>query len=517
MEFTFKLTAVAIYFAAMLGVGFVAFRRTSHKSDYMIGGRRLHPFTASLSAGASDMSGWLLMGLPGALFVSGLVEAWIAVGLVVGTALNWILVAPRLRHYTQIASNSITIPSFLENSLEDRTRLLRISSGLVILVFFTFYVSSGMVAAGLFFESSFGGNYFSGLILVSVITVMYTLFGGFLGATYTDVIQGLIILAGLIVVPVVSIASTGGPVEMVKSVEAASPQFGSMVAGASILAVLGNLALGLGYFGQPHIIVRFMALRSAKDATMGAAVGTAWLVLCMIGAVSTALGGVAYLQQNPTVSLTDPENAESVFLDLAQLLFHPLVAGFLLAAVLAAIMSTISSQLIVTSSALVEDLIGIVGKQSSKNAELWYGRIGVLIVAVIAGLLALQRNDTVFDLVSFAWAGFGSAFGPVVLLTLFWRRLTWPGALAGIISGAATAFVWGKFPTVGTVFGLLDQPLYEMIPGFGASLLLSVLVSFSTRPRSDEALALFDSLKDERAKSAKAITPLKSSQSDAGS
>ncbi|MFC0672729.1 sodium/proline symporter PutP [Brachybacterium hainanense] len=491
MDLTFKIIAVGIYFLVMLAIGLYAYRKTSDGEDYMLGGRDLHPFTAALSAGASDMSGWLLMGLPGALYVSGLVEAWMAVGLTVGAALNWIFVAPRLRRYTQLAKDSITVPSFFENRLHDRSRLLRVAAGLVILVFFTFYVSSGMVAGGLFFQSTFGGSYLLGMFLVAGVTIVYTLFGGFLGASYTDVVQGLIMLVSLIAVPVVAIAVVGGPGEMLRSVQEANPQFGSMVAGAGAIAVLSNLAWGLGYFGQPHIIVRFMALRSSRDAKYGAAVGIGWMVLCVAGAILTAMAGLAYFHQNPSAQITDAENGESVFLDLSQLLFHPLIAGFLLAAVLAAIMSTISSQLIVTSSALVEDLIGIFGKRSSARAELWYGRIGVLAVSVVALLLAIQRNDTILDLVGFAWAGFGSAFGPIVVLSLFWRRLTAPGALVGMVSGALVAFTWGK-TDLGTLFGLLDERLYEIVPGFATCLVLAVVVSMLTPPPPAAALEEFE-------------------------
>ncbi|WP_051486469.1 sodium/proline symporter PutP [Brachybacterium phenoliresistens] len=496
MDLTYKIIAVGVYFAVMLAIGLYAYRKTTDGDDYMLGGRGLHPFTAALSAGASDMSGWLLMGLPGALYITGMVEAWIAIGLTVGAALNWIFVAPRLRKYTQVAKNSITLPSFFENRLQDRSRVLRVAAGVVVLVFFTFYVSSGMVAGGIFFQSTFGGSYVVGMLVVAGITVLYTLFGGFLGATYTDMVQGSIMLLALIAVPITAVIVVGGPAEMMTSVHEANPQFGSMIAGVSVIAVISNLAWGLGYFGQPHIIVRFMALRTSRDAKYGATFGIGWMILCVIGAILTAMSGLAYFQQNPGAVLTDAENGESVFLDLSQFLFHPLIAGFLLAAVLAAIMSTISSQLIVTSSALVEDLLGIFGKRSSAKAELWFGRIGVLVVSLVAGILAIQRNNTILDLVGFAWAGFGSAFGPLVILSLFWRRLTAPGAIVGMISGAVVAFVWGK-TELGTLFGLLDSALYEIIPGFLVSLVLTIVVSLATRPPSAEVLADFETAHGE--------------------
>ena len=493
MDLTFTVTAVVIYFAAMIAIGVYAFRKTQSGDEYMLGGRGLHPFTAALSAGASDMSGWLMMGLPGALYVSGLVEAWIAIGLTTGATLNWLFVAPRLRRFTEAANDSITIPSYFENRLGDTTRLLRIAAGLVILVFFTFYVSSGMVAGGVFFQSVFGGQYLTGMLIVAVITVGYTTFGGFLGATYTDTVQGLIMLAALIVVPVVAIMVVGGPGEMIAAVNDVNPTFSSLVKGATVIGVISSLAWGLGYFGQPHIIVRFMALRSAKDARYGTVVGIGWMVLSVIGVVITAMAGIAYFHQNPDQSLSDPE---AVLLDLAQILMHPLVAGFVLAAVLAAIMSTVSSQLVVTSSALVEDLAGVFNPNMSKRGKLWFGRGGVLIVAVVAALLAIQRNDTIMGLVSFAWAGFGAAFGPVVILSLFWRRLTNFGALAGMVGGAATAFVWGRFEEVSTMFGLLSGSLYEIVPGFIVNLVLAVVVSLATPKPGPEALRAFNRVAD---------------------
>jgi sodium/proline symporter len=499
MDLAFKLVALVVYFGAMIGIGLYAFRKTKGGEDYMLGGRQLHPFVAALSAGASDMSGWLLMGLPGALYMSGMVEAWIAIGLTVGAGLNWIFVAPRLRQYTQIASNSITVPSFFGNRLHDRTNVLRIAAGLIILVFFTFYVSSGMVAGGVFFQSMFGGPYLTGMLLVGGVTIVYTLFGGFLGASYTDVVQGLIMLVSLLVVPITAMFVVGGPTAMFDSVREVDPSFGSLVSGGTWVGILSAVAWGLGYFGQPHIIVRFMALRSSRDAKYGTAVGMTWMILCVGGAVFTAMAGLAYFQQNQDVQITDAKNGESVFLDLAQILFHPLIAGFLLAAVLAAIMSTVSSQLIVTTSALVEDIVGGVGVKLSEQAKLWGGRIGVLVVSVIAVVLALDPNSSVLALVAFAWAGFGSAFGPIVLLSLFWRRLTMAGAAVGMVAGAVVAFVWGQFePDVAIgLFG--DQHLYEIIPGFVICLVLAVVVSLITPQPPAKAMEEFDDMLDSLA------------------
>ncbi|MBB5833205.1 sodium/proline symporter PutP [Brachybacterium aquaticum] len=499
MELAFKIIALVVYFGAMIGIGLYAFRKTTDGEDYMLGGRQLHPFVAALSAGASDMSGWLLMGLPGALYMSGLVEAWIAVGLTVGAALNWVFVAPRLRQYTQIAGNAITVPSFFGNRLHDRSNVLRIAAGLIILVFFTFYVSSGMVAGGVFFQSMFGGPYLTGMLLVGGVTILYTLFGGFLGASYTDVVQGLIMLVSLIVVPITAMVVVGGPAAMFASVREVDPTFGSMVAGGTWVGIVSALAWGLGYFGQPHIIVRFMALRSSRDAKYGTVVGMSWMILCVLGAVFTAMAGLAYFQQNQDQQLTDTVNGESVFLDLAQILFHPLIAGILLAAVLAAIMSTISSQLIVTSSALIEDIVGGFGVKLGAVQKLWGGRIGVLVVSVISVLLALDPESSVLALVAFAWAGFGSAFGPIILLSLFWRRLTAAGAAVGMVAGAVVAFVWGQFqPDVDWGwFG--GEHLYEIIPGFLICLVLAVVVSLFTPQPDKKAMEEFDDMVDSLA------------------
>lgn len=466
---------ICVYFAVMIGIGVWSYRRTSTIDDYMLGGRDLGPFTAALSAGASDMSGWLLMGLPGAVYVSGLVDAWIAVGLTIGAWVNWKVVAPRLRRYTEIAGDSITVPSFLANRLHDRSHVLRILSGLVILVFFTFYVSSGMVAGGKFFESSFGSSYLTGMLVVSAVVVLYTLVGGFLAVSYTDMVQGLMMAVALVAVPAAAIVAVGGPARTVDAVREVDPHHFDLVSGTSAVAVVSALAWGLGYFGQPHIVVRFMALRDAEEATRGRRIGIAWMLLAVGGAVVTALAGVAYVHDEG-LRLTDAASGETVFLDLGQALFHPAVAGFMLAAVLAAIMSTISSQLLVCSSALVEDIARVLWRrQPSPAALVWSGRGAVLLVAVVAAVLALHPSETILDLVGFAWAGFGAAFGPLVLLALHWRRLTTPGAVAGLLTGAVVVGLWGEVPV------LHDTGLYEIVPGFFSSLLVAVLVSLATR------------------------------------
>ena len=482
---TYQVIALAIYFVAMIAIGLWANSKINSLDDYVLGGRQLSPTVAALSAGASDMSGWLLMGLPGAVYLSGLSQAWLAVGLTIGAWCNWKFVAPRLRSYTEVAGDAVTVPVFLSNRLHDTKRVLRIVSGVVILVFFTFYVSSGMVSGGLFFKSSFGQEYHTGMLLLAGITVFYTLFGGFMGASYTDMVQGLLMLAALIAVPVITIIDLGGVGPVVESISQVRPDALSIFAGTTFAGIVSSLAWGLGYFGQPHIIVRFMAMRTPADAKSGRRIGISWMVLTVFGALSGAFMGIAYFARHPEASLTNPETAESVFLDLSQILFHPLVAGLILAAVLAAIMSTLSSQLIVCSSALVEDLYGIFSsKKLSASKSLWLGRAGVAIVALVAGALAWNPNSSILQLVAFAWAGFGSAFGPTVLLSLYWRKLTTQGALASMITGAVVAFAWGQSP--------LKSVLYEMVPGFASAMLVAIIVSLVTYKKNQVIDEEFD-------------------------
>ena len=482
-DYSWQILAIIVYMVAMLGIGWYAFRKTSNLTDYMLGGRGLGATVTALSAGAADMSGWLLMGLPGAIYLSGLVEAWIAIGLTIGAYLNWLLVAPRLRVYTQVSKNSITIPSYLDNRLRDNTKLLRIASGIIILVFFTFYVSSGMVSGGKFFESSFGLDYHTGLLIVSAVVVAYTLFGGFLAVSYTDVIQGLIMVVTLIAVPVVGIFLTGGLGDTVDSIKQVDPDMLSLLpATASATAIISSVAWGLGYFGQPHIIVRFMAISSVKETKNARRIGIGWMIFSLLGALATALVGVAYFQQNGG-EFNDPE---TIFIVMSQILFHPFIAGIALAAILAAVMSTISSQLIVTSSALIEDMYKALFKKDGTDKHyVFMGRMAVLLVSIFAAIVAWNPESTILGLVAFAWAGFGAAFGPVILLSLFWKKLTNYGALAGMVAGAVVAFIWGKTES-------LSSMLYEIVPGFIACLLVAVIVSIFTYKPNAEIEAEFD-------------------------
>lgn len=463
----YQLLAVIIYFLGMIGIGFYAYRRIFNLNDYMLGGRSLGPAVSALSAGAADMSQWLLMGLPGAIYVSGLVEGWIAIGLTIGAWLNWRLVAPRLRVYTHVSNDSITIPSFFDNRFKENAKILRIVTGIIILVYFTFYVSSGLVAGGVFFESSFGYDYHLGLLVVGGVIVLYTLFGGFLAVSYTDFVQGTIMFLALVSVPIIGVFVTGGIGETIETIKSFDPNLLSLTATATATGVISSLAWGLGYFGQPHIIVRFMAIKSAKEIKQARRIGIGWMILTLAGAAATALVGVAYFQKHADVKLID---SEAVFIQMGQILFHPFIAGILLSAVLAAIMSTVSSQLIVTSSALVEDIYKAIFKSDAdQKTYIFLGRIAVLVIAIIAGIFAWEKSDTILNLVAFAWAGFGAAFGPTVLLSLYWRKFTSQGALSGMIIGAITVFVWGN--------SFLSDYLYEIVPGFILNLIVAVLVS----------------------------------------
>lgn len=465
----YQLIAIIIYLLGMVAIGWFAYYRIRNLSDYMLGGRKVGPAVSALSAGAADMSQWLLMGLPGAIYVSGLVEGWIAVGLILGAWLNWYLVAPRLRVYTQVSNDSITIPSFFDSRFKGNSKVLRIVSGIIILVYFTFYVSSGMVAGGVFFESSFGYDYHLGLLVVAGVVIAYTLFGGFLAVTYTDFVQGTIMCLALVSVPLFGLFLTGGLHETVESITAVDPNLLSFTATATATGVISSIAWGLGYFGQPHIIVRFMAINSAKETSKARRIGIGWMFFTLGGSAATALVGVAYFHQNG-IELSNPE---TVFIQMGQILFHPFIAGIMLAAILAAIMSTISSQLIVTSSALVEDIYkGAFNSKASEKTYILLGRIAVLIVSIISIFFAWEQSDTILNLVAFAWAGFGAAFGPIILLSLYWRRITAAGALAGMIVGAVTVFMWGNSE--------LSNILYEIVPGFLLNLIVTIVISLIT-------------------------------------
>jgi len=496
---TATLVTFIIYLVGMLAIGISFYRVTNNLSDYVLGGRSLGPGVAALSAGASDMSGWLLLGLPGAAYVGGFSAAWICIGLSIGAYLNWQFVAKRLRVYTEVSRDSITIPDYLENRFRDDSKLLRVISAFVILLFFTFYASSGMVAGGKLFENSFNMDYHTALIIGGVVIVSYTFLGGFLAVSWTDFIQGILMFLALIIVPIVAMFEMGGWDETVQRVGKLNIDNLDIFAGQTVAAIVSSLAWGLGYFGQPHIITRFMAMKSTKDIPLARLIGMTWMVLGLFGAIFTGFIGFAYFADAPLV------DSETVFMNLSTILFNEWVAGILLAAILSAIMSTIDSQLLVSSSAVAEDFYKAIFRKNASDKELvWVGRLSVVAIAIIALLLAVDQNSSVLDLVSYAWGGFGAAFGPVILFSLFWKRTNRWGALAGMIVGAATVVIWKilstpKLDAAGNVIepAVIPFELYEIVPGFILATIAIIVVSLVTTAPSQE-------IQDEFEKAAKA-------------
>lgn len=452
------LITFVVYIAAMVLIGLVAYLRTKNLSDYILGGRSLGSFVTALSAGASDMSGWLLMGLPGAIFVAGISESWIAIGLVAGAYLNWLFVAGRLRVQTEHNGNALTLPDYFTNRFEDNSRILRIFSALVILVFFTIYCASGVVAGARLFESTFGMSYETALWAGAAATIAYTFIGGFLAVSWTDTVQATLMIFALILTPVIVLIATGGFDPAMTAIEAVNASHFDMLKGATFVGVISLMAWGLGYFGQPHILARFMAADSVKSIPAARRISMTWMILTLAGAVAVGFFGIAYFSAHPELAGPVSENPERVFIELSKILFNPWIAGILLSAILAAVMSTLSCQLLVCSSALTEDFYKAFLRKGASQTELvWVGRAMVLLVALIAIALASNPDNRVLGLVSYAWAGFGAAFGPVVLLSVLWKGMTRNGALAGMIVGAVTVVVWKNWIGLG---------LYEIIPGF---------------------------------------------------
>lgn len=470
-----------VYLVGMVGIGLWVYRRTVSQSDFVLGGRQLNSWVSALSANASDFSGWLLLGLPGAIYASGLGEAWIAVGLAAGFAGSWILIAPRLRVYTERVtdsrsggeSDSLTLSSFLENRFNDRTRLLRGVSAVLIIVFYFFYVASGLVAMASLFDMVFGLNPAPAIAIGVGIVVLYTVLGGFLAVSYTDVVQAVMMWLALLIVPVLAITVLGGFGGLTGGVSAKSDELMSAFGGVELdpalgawistetlgwVVIISGLAWGFGYFGQPHILARYMGIRSVRDIPRAAVVSVGWAVSAMFLAVLVGFIGIAYFE-------TPLEVSEQVFPRLIEALAHPVVAGLLLAAIVAAVMSTADSQLLVAASALTEDgYKAFVDQDASPKSLLWISRGTVVAVALVAAGVALWGNQSVMDLVGYAWAGFGAGFGPVLLLALFWKRMTWAGALAGMIAGGATAIIWDIVD--GAYIG---TGLYAMVPAVALS------------------------------------------------
>jgi sodium/proline symporter len=469
---TGTIIALGAYFLIMIGIGVYAWRTsTGDSSEYLLAGRKMGPAVTALAAGASDMSGWLLMGLPGALYVSGLVEAWIAIGLFVGALLNWIIVAPRLREQTERIGNSLTIPEFLGNRFQDDKHIIRLLASLVIVVFFALYSASGLIAGGKLFQSAFGADYHTGLWVTALVVVLYVVLGGFLAVSLTDFVQGTIMAIALVLVPILAYFGLPSGVTTSSILAGINPNMNSLFAGTTLIGIISTAAWGLGYFGQPHIIVRFMAIRSVKDIPIARNICMLWMAITLGGAIAVGMIGRAYVETSG-LAVSDPE---TIFIKLAGELFPPLLTGFLLAAILAAIMSTISAQLLVTGSSLTEDFYRLFVRRTASGKELvLVGRLSVIVVAAIAMLLALNPESSVLGLVSNAWAGFGAAFGPVILLSLTWKRITLPGALAGMITGAVVVIGW--------IAAGYSKQMYEIVPGFIAAALAIFTVSMVTKP-----------------------------------
>lgn len=471
------------YILSMAGIGIYQYRRTRSLDDYILGSRGLGRWVASLSAQASDMSGWLLLGLPGYAYSAGLEAGWIALGLVIGTWINWRFVALRLRIFTEQAGDALTLPDYFENRFGTDSRRLRVISAAFILIFFLIYTASGFVAGAKLFSTVFDLDYRIALSLGILVIISYTFLGGFMAVCWTDFFQGAIMFLTILIVPV--LAWMQGGAHLWSRIRDFNPHALNPLTNASghalgWLGVLSLLAWGLGYFGQPHILARFMAIKKPEQIVHARRIAMAWVVLSLCGAVCVGLTAHGVLSER-----LDAAASETVFMVLVGRLVTPLLAGFLLAAVLAAIMSTADSQLLVASSAIAEDLIGkLFRKTAGQTERIWVSRLAVIGIALIAGGIALNPELSVLSLVAYAWAGFGAAFGPLIGFSLFWSRMTEKGALSGIIGGGITVLVWRHLSG-----GLFD--LYEIVPGFLVSSLLVVLISLVDGPPAQPALELF--------------------------
>lgn len=486
--------AIAIYFGILIVIGRYYYNKNANMSEYLLDNRKLSPLVTALSAGASDMSGWMLLGMPGAIYATGICSIWIAIGLTIGAWANYKFLAKRLRVYTEVASDSITIPDFLENRFKDRTKTLRIISGLLILVFFTVYVSSGMIAGGKTFNSFFGLDFAAGAILTLAIVVFYTFFGGFKAVCITDALQGTLMFLVLILIPIVSYLALNIPSDssFFNEVAKFDNNHLDIFYNQSFLGILGLLAWGFGYFGQPHIIVRFMAIRSSAELESARKIGISWMALGLLGAVLSGFIGFVYFNQTGAPL----KDAETVFLDLGKILFHPFIVGIIISAVLAAIMSTISGQLLVSASSVTNDFIfAFYKKDVSPKTQTLISRFAVVVVAVVATILAFLSNDTVLNVVGNAWAGFGASFGPVLLFSLYSKKMSALSALVGMLVGGISVIAWISFG--------LSSVVYELLPGFVFSSLAIFLVNkynvvldkMADEPKSAEISAEFEKMK----------------------
>lgn len=481
--------AFIVYFGLMIYIGFRYYNKTSTVSDYILGGRGLHKWVTALSAEASDMSGWLLLGLPGLAYLTGLSEAgWVAIGLIIGTYLNWRFVAKRLRIYTQSASDSLTIPEFFKNRLGDNKAILSAISSVFILIFFLVYTSSQFVAGGKLFNSVFGIDYTVSMFVCALIVVIYTFMGGFRGVCLTDFIQGLLMLFALLIVPFVAVMMLMDGGTSLSSINPLmlslfhDPLTGDYI---SLVVIVSGLAWAIGYFGQPHILIRFMAINDPEEIPQARRFAMVWVILSLVAAISIGLIGQIFFQSAP---LAGPE-AETVFIKMTTTTMFSFAAGIVYCGILGAIMSTASSQLLVAASAISQDMYkAIIDKNASDKRLLIISRMTVLIISALSITLALDPNSSVFGIVSLAWAGFGSTFAPVILMTLFWRRTNIPGTIAGIVAGGLTVLIW--YYKLAAVTGV-----YEIIPGFFVGIVTIYIVSKLTSEPDKHILDEYDSYK----------------------
>ena len=486
----YELLALIIYFVAMLGIGTLFFfkSKSSSDKDYFLGGRSMGPWVTAMSAQASDMSAWLLMGLPGSILAFGLGQAWIGIGLAIGTALNWILVARRLRRFSAAAGDAITVPQYLSNRFATKNKALQVVCAVVFLTCFTVYVASAFVAGANVFTSMFDINKGTAMLIFAIILITYTFLGGYKAVCWTDFFQGILMLIAALAVPIVIVLTKDLDTALLAGVVEADGvkyEFVQNIFSASPKDIANGLAWGLGYFGMPHILVRFMAIKKASMARKSAIVAIVWVVLSLAAVIVIAYLGRMLVGEK----LLSGGNQSMVFIELSRMLFPEFIAGILLSAIIAASMSTADSQLLVASASFTSDIYKpLIRKQASDKETLWVGRAVVIIVAIVAYFIASSKGDgaqAIMDLVENAWAGFGSAFGPVIILSLFWRRFTYKGALAGVISGALVDVLWLAFLSGAT-------GIYELIPGFAVSAIVAVIVTLLDKEPSEEITAIFD-------------------------
>lgn len=472
-------TTFGLYLLFMIAVGAFFYKKETNIKEYLLGGRGVGSWVTAMSAQASDMSGWLLMGLPGAVYMGGLIQGWVAIGLTLGTFLNWIFIAPRLRIYTE-KTKTLTISSFIGRRFRDPTGVLRIFAAAITLIFFTIYAAAGLVSAGKLFDSMFRIDYRVAVVVGAVVILLYTLMGGYLAVCWTDLFQGLLMFFALVVVPIVAYMNMA-PGAVTAACEARDISFSLLPETLSVTAIISMAVWGLGYCGQPHILTRFMSIKSFRQLPRATTIAMIWVLISLAAAVA-----IGYLAIPMYQNLSEAES-EKVFIKMIGELFNPWLGGILLAAILAAIMSTIDSQLLVSSSTLTEDFYKLIIKRKASARELVNVSRGfVLVITVIACVLALSGNQTIFSLVKFAWGGFGAAFGPVILTALYSRRMTWQAALCGMLCGFTVMLGW-------YVAGW-NKYMYEILPGFAAGLIVILLINRILPQKSEKVLREYDSM-----------------------